>query len=259
MTDSLPIGYNRLIGGDFILKMRIDKFLSNQGIASRKESKSFLKAGRVSVNGIPVLKGDIKIDPQVDRIEIDGALQNYQEHIYLMLNKPKGVVSATDDTRHTTVLDLVPKELFRQGMFPAGRLDKDTTGFVLLTEDGEFAHNILSPRHHVPKTYHAVIDQPIAELEIKQLENGIVLKDGTQCMKAKFTVIFPGETPTLEIIIQEGRYHQIKRMFGAVGKKVLELKRIKIGGLALDPNLPEGQCREISVEELERITNCNRY
>ena len=157
------------------MKIRIDKFLSTQAIATRSQAKEMLRAGRVLVNGTPVKAADLKVDPEGDEIRVDGRVYGYQEHLYLMLNKPQGVVSATDDKVHRTVLDLVPPELRRRGLFPAGRLDRDTVGFVLITDDGEFAHNILSPRHHVPKTYEAGLDGPIGENERSVLAQGVVL------------------------------------------------------------------------------------
>lgn len=235
------------------MKIRIDKFLSTQAIATRSQAKEMLRAGRVLVNGTPVKAAEFKVDPQGDEIRVDGRVYGYQEHLYLMLNKPQGVVSATDDKVHRTVLDLVPPALRRRGLFPAGRLDRDTVGFVLITDDGEFAHNILSPRHHVPKTYEAGLDGPIGENELSVLAQGVVLGDGTKCRPAELTVLRAGEQPLVEIVIVEGRYHQIKRMFAAVGRKVLTLKRTKIGGLALDPSLKEGDCIAISPSNLEKI------
>lgn len=235
------------------MKIRIDKFLSTQAIATRSQAKEMLRAGRVFVNGTPVKAAEFKVDPQGDEIRVDGRVYGYQEHLYLMLNKPQGVVSATDDKVHRTVLDLVPPELRRRGLFPAGRLDRDTVGFVLITDDGEFAHNILSPRHHVPKTYEAGLDGPIGENELSVLAQGVVLGDGTKCRPAELTVLRAGEQPLVQIVIVEGRYHQIKRMFAAVGRRVLTLKRTKIGGLALDPALKEGDCIAISPSNLEKI------
>lgn len=235
------------------MKIRIDKFLSTQAIATRSQAKEMLRAGRVLVNGTPVKAADLKVDPEGDEIRVDGRVYGYQEHLYLMLNKPQGVVSATDDKVHRTVLDLVPPELRRRGLFPAGRLDRDTVGFVLITDDGEFAHNILSPRHHVPKTYEAGLDGSIGENELSVLAQGVVLGDGTKCRPAELTVLQSGERPLIQIVIVEGRYHQIKRMFAAVGRRVLTLKRTKIGGLALDPSLKEGDCIAISPSNLEKI------
>lgn len=235
------------------VNIRIDKFLSSQNIASRKQAKELLRAGRVLVNGVPVRAADSRVDPESDSICVDGRAYSYREHIYLMLNKPQGVVSATDDRVHTTVLDLVPEEFRRRGLFPAGRLDKDTVGFVLITDDGEFAHDILSPRRHVPKTYEAGLDGPVDESQLAVLAGGVELRDGTKCKPAQLEVLQGGERPLVRIVITEGRYHQIKRMFAAVGRTVLSLKRTKIGELELDPDLEEGKCAAISASNLKKI------
>ena len=168
-----------------------------------------------------------------------------------MMNKPKGVISASEDKSVPTVVDLVPDELKRSGLFPAGRLDSDTTGFVLITDDGDFAHRILSPKKHVEKTYHALLERPLSESDIKSFADGIELKDGTLCLESKLRSLGGSMA---EVIIHEGKYHQVKRMFAAVGNKVLELRRVKIGGLSLDESLKEGECREITSDELDAIT-----
>ncbi len=234
-------------------QIRLDKFFSSQNLATRKEVKELLKQGAILVNGQTGNKAEDKIDPEKDEICLNGTPVNYKKYLYLMMNKPQGVVSATNDRSQTTVLDLVPPELFRPGLFPAGRLDKDTTGFLLLTDDGEFAHRILSPKKHIAKTYHALLSAPLSEEQMKSFENGLVLKDGFQCLPARITPIGEGRTPLVEIVLWEGKYHQIKRMIGALGEKVLALKRVKMGGLPLDPDLQPGQCREILHKDVEKI------
>lgn len=234
-------------------QMRLDKFFSSQNLATRKEVRELIKQGSITVNGCSDIKPEEKIDPEKDEICLNGTSVNYKKYLYLMMNKPKGVVSATNDKSQSTVLDLVPPELFRPGLFPAGRLDKDTTGFVLLTDDGDFAHRILSPKKHISKTYHAVISAPLTDIQMKQFENGLVLKDGFQCLPAKITLLEDGEHPLVEIVLWEGKYHQIKRMIGALGEKVLSLKRVKLGNLLLDPDLGEGECREILHKDVEKI------
>ena len=194
----------------------------------------------------------MKADEGAD-IRIDGVSLNYKKHIYIMLNKPQGVISATEDRTQKTVLDLVPKELFRNGLFPAGRLDGDTTGFVLITDDGDFAHRILSPKNHIMKTYHATLRDPLSEEDIVRFREGLTLGDGTECLEAHVRVIESGEKTVAEIKICEGKYHQVKRMFASIGNKVLELRRVKMGELELDSSLPEGQCREITDEEFELL------
>ncbi len=170
-----------------------------------------------------------------------------------MLNKPQGVVSATNDRSQKTVLDLVPESLFRPDLFPAGRLDKDTTGFVLLTNDGDFAHRLLSPKHHIAKTYHAMLDGPIPEDMIARFREGVTLKDGFVCLPALLKPLTAERQPVVEIILYEGKYHQIKRMAAACGRHVLALKRVKMGNLPLDPDLPEGGCRELLHKEFVKL------
>ena len=239
-------------------KMRLDRFFSSQEILSRKDVRTALKYGRIAVNGTVIKKADLQIDPQTDRITLDNADVSYEPFVYLMLNKPKGVVSATDDKTHTTVLDLVPPELFRSDLFPAGRLDKDTTGFVLLTNDGDFAHRILAPGSHIEKHYEVLIDGRLTAEEEEYIRKGTVLADGYACMPCELTLLRDEAWPTYEIVLHEGKYHQIKRMFGTVQKGVVELKRTKMGGLTLDENLKEGECRKIVHKELDLIL-CKSY
>lgn len=232
---------------------RLDKVISSQGKYSRSEVKKLVKGGRVTVDGTAVKSADIKVDPAISVIAVDGQTLCYKKHIYIMLNKPQGVISASVDKTQKTVVDLVPKELFRQGLFPAGRLDADTRGFVLITDDGDFAHRILSPKNHILKTYHATLERPVTDEDIKKFRQGIELKDGTLCLEAQVRMI-EAELPVAEIKIHEGKYHQVKRMFAALGNRVVDLRRVEMGNLQLDESLAEGQCREIADEELERIT-----
>ncbi len=232
---------------------RIDKIIASQGQYSRSEVKKLIKLGRVTLDGRVLKSSDEKADPDINIIAIDGKAIGYKKHIYIMLNKPQGVVSATDDRDHETVIDLVPKHLKRDGLFPAGRLDADTVGFVLITDDGDFAHRILSPKNHIMKTYHATLQRKLTQEDINAFKNGIELKDGTLCLEAEVSPL-EGDAPMAQIKICEGKYHQVKRMFAALGNKVLYLKRVKMGELPLDEGLPEGQCREITPAELELIT-----
>jgi 16S rRNA pseudouridine516 synthase len=231
---------------------RIDKIIASQGKYSRSEVKKLVRDGRVTLDGKAVKSSDIKADPDQCNIAIDGKSIGYKKHLYIMLNKPQGVVSATEDTDHKTVIDLVPKELKRDGLFPAGRLDGDTVGFVLITDDGDFAHRILSPKNHIMKTYHATLQRPVTQEDIDAFRNGIELKDGTLCLEAQVRPL-EGDEPMAEIKICEGKYHQVKRMFAALGNKVVFLRRVKMGKLSLDESLGEGQCREITAEELRLI------
>ena len=231
---------------------RLDKIIASQGQYSRSEVKKLVKGGRVTLDGSVVRSSDVKADPDKSVIAIDGKVLGYKKHIYIMLNKPQGVVSATDDKDHKTVIDLVPKELRRDGLFPAGRLDGDTVGFVLITDDGDFAHEILSPKNHIMKTYHATLERPVTADDIRAFREGIELRDGTLCLEAEVRSL-DGDIPMAEIKICEGKYHQVKRMFAALGNKVVFLKRVKMGELFLDESLEEGQCREITPDELTLI------
>ena len=230
---------------------RLDKIISNQTGYSRKEVKDLVKQRRVLVNNEAVLKNDIKIDASNDVIAIDGKEINVKKFVYLMLNKPKGYVSATEDKNFPTILELVPVQFSHRDLFPAGRLDKDTTGLMLITDDGEFAHNILSPKKHIKKTYKVLIDIPMTEEMIAGFQDGIDLIDG-QCKSADLEIT--GEYTGIVTLI-EGRYHQIKRMFGCFGAKVLELERIGMGNFSLPNDLELGECREFSDAELKLLNS----
>ncbi len=236
---------------------RIDKIIASQGTLSRNEVKKLIKANLVRVNGQAIVKAEEKFDTSNIKIEIDGVPLFFKKNSYIMLNKPKGVVSASRDPKVKTVVDLVPKELYRKGLFPAGRLDVDTTGFVLITDDGDFAHRILSPKNHIQKTYRAMLVNPISDFDIKMLEQGIELADGTKCMGAEIEVIKESPNIIVEIKICEGKYHQIKRMFAAIGNRVIELDRVAMGGVKLDSALLRGECRELTNEELKNIEKQN--
>lgn len=232
---------------------RLDKILASQGSLSRRDVKEIVKKGRVSINGVVAKKSDIKIDIEKDLVTIDGEALSLKKHIYIMLNKPQGIVSASESDTDETVVDLVPDELFRKGLFPAGRLDKDTTGFVLITDDGDFAHKILSPKNHIFKTYLATLEHSLSDDDIDMLEKGITLADGTTLKEAKVEIIEDCEHPIVKIMICEGKYHQVKRMFAAAGNKVIALHRSKMGELELDSALKPGECREIVLDELKLI------
>ena len=234
-------------------KESLDKLIASQGLASRNDVKSMVRRGEVSVNGAVIKDSSIKVSYE-DDIKIKGKSLLQTEFTYIMLNKPKGVVSASEDKRDKTVVDILPDELKRKNLFPAGRLDKDTTGFSLITDDGNFAHRILSPARHVDKTYIAEVSEKIDFLKAKQaFADGIVLSDGTVLLSAKLELIEDGEKQVFKVVIKEGKYHQIKRMFASLGTSVVELKRIAIGGLLLDSSLKEGEARIISESELKLI------
>lgn len=233
-------------------KERIDKWIASTTTLSRKEVKALLRQKRVAVNGVTVTDGGFQTDAEQDAVAVDGVPFSIKPHIYIMLNKPTGIVSASRSQKEKTVVDLVPPQLQRNGLFPAGRLDKDTTGFVLITDDGDFAHRILSPKNHIQKTYIAHLEKPILPTEIAILKQGVVLRDGTQLLPASVDII--GEDmQTVQIRICEGKYHQIKRMLAAVGNRVTALRRTHMGALPLDAALPPGACREITPEELNKI------
>ncbi|MBE6783229.1 MAG: rRNA pseudouridine synthase [Ruminococcaceae bacterium] len=231
---------------------RLDKFISSQMNISRNDARSLIKNGSVSVDGLTSTDPASKFDAEKSDICVDGKEISFKEHIYIMMNKPQGVVSATQDPKIKTVIDIVPDDLKRKNLFPAGRLDRDTVGFMLITDDGDFAHRILSPSKHVPKTYIAHLRDKLSDEGRATLENGAVLSDGTQCMDAIVKLI-DDRGKIAEITIREGKYHQIKRMFASVGNEVIFLKRISIGNLMLDESLKEGECREITSKELESI------
>ena len=229
---------------------RLDKIVSSQTEYSRKDVKKLVLQKRIKINDMVVTKSDIKIEPNRDIILIDGKEINIVENIYLILNKPAGYISATEDKSQKTVLDLIDKKYLHRELFPAGRLDKNTTGMMIITDDGIFAHNILAPKKHISKTYEVEIDIPVTEEMKKGFENGINLNDGI-CKKAE--LIITGEY-TATVILTEGRYHQIKRMFGCFGGKVTRLHRIAMGQLRLPKDLNEGESRILSKDELDLLT-----
>lgn len=230
---------------------RLDKLLAAQGLGSRKEIKELVRRGCVAVEGRVVKSADLKIDPEA-AVTVEGKPVALKKHLYLMLNKPTGVVSASKGDGCPTVVDLVPPELRRRGLFPAGRLDKDTTGFVLITDDGAFAHDILSPRRHIPKTYVATLDGPLSNEVVRAFAGGIPLKNEDRCLPARLTIL---DDHTARVVLHEGMYHQIKRMFAACGLYVEALHRTAMGALPLDPALAPGQCRELSAAELALVQN----
>lgn len=230
--------------------MRIDKYLSNMGLGSRKEVKDFISKGFVLVNDKVVIKPTQKIDPDQDHVKVNNEEVIYREFIYLMLNKPKGVVSATKD-RGKTVLDLINSKYHNKNVFPAGRLDKDTEGLVLLTNDGKLAHNLLSPKKKVEKKYYAKVDVPLEKKDIEKFEQGIYLENEAYLtLPGKLEIISDYEC---YVYIKEGKYHQVKRMLSSLGKNVVYLKRISIGSLVLDENLELGQYRELTDKEIDLL------
>lgn len=231
---------------------RLDKILSNLGYGSRKEIKSIVKKGLVEIDGKLAKDNGMQVDPEASVIKVNGEEIVYKKYIYLMMNKPNGVVSATYDKFDETVVDLLYAEDAVFEPFPVGRLDKDTVGLLLLTNDGDLNHRLISPKHHVDKLYYAEIDKAVNETDIKAFEKGIVLDDGYKCMPAKLEILESDEEGAkVQVTLQEGKFHQVKRMFESVGKKVVYLRRIAFGGLPLDESLEEGQYRELTEEELK--------
>lgn len=233
--------------------MRIDKMLSNLGFGSRKEVKKLLKDGAVQINQKTAKSGKEHVDPKADLVTVHGEEIEYKEFIYLMMNKPPGVISATEDHHDETVVDLLAFEDAVYEPFPVGRLDKDTEGLLLLTNDGQLAHRLLSPKKHVPKTYFAVINQEVTEEDVRAFREGVILDDGYETKPGKLTILKSGIRSDIELTITEGKFHQVKRMFEAVGKKVLYLQRISMGPLSLDESLELGEYRELTEEEVSRL------
>lgn len=264
---------------------RLDKIVASTGLWSRKDAKILAKKGLIKVNGTVVKSPDIKVNPQEDTIIVDGKELSYNKNLWLMLNKPAGYVTATTDAREKTVMELLPRSMAKRNLFPVGRLDKDTEGLLLLTNDGAAAHRLLSPKYHVDKVYFARVSGLLTGVDVEAFKNGMELEDGTKCQSAELEIVnvsgsapadYPHtkatqiadtsndapsadvhstDTPITEacITIREGKYHQIKRMMAALGKKVIYLERIKMGGLSLDPTLKRGDFRELTPMEIESL------
>lgn len=230
--------------------IRLDRILSEAGVVSRKEAKALIKSGRVSIDGVPAAAGEEKYDPSAVRICVDGEAVDHKTFRYLMMNKPCGVLSATEDPSQQTVIDLLPEALRRQGLFPVGRLDKDTTGLLILTNDGGFSHSVISPKRHVAKIYRATVDGVLDGADVRAFADGLTLADGTVCMPAELII----ERPSVGCVtVFEGKYHQVKRMFASRGKHVTALQRLSIGSLSLDKTLDYGEYRELTAEERRKI------
>jgi 16S rRNA pseudouridine516 synthase len=243
--------------GNAVKKQRLDKVLSHIGVGSRSDIRKQAKQGLITVNGALVKDSGFHVDPNHDKIEVGGQAVTYREYVYLMMNKPPGVLSATEDKRDRTVLDLLQREYTLFEPFPVGRLDKDTVGLLLLTNDGKLAHELLSPRKHVPKTYEAAVEGEVNADDVAAFAAGVELEDGYVTLPAQLTILGRERGSEvishISLIITEGKFHQVKRMFQAVGKKVIFLKRVSMGELKLDESLPPGACRELTAEELRLL------
>ena len=234
--------------------MRLDKCLADCGLGTRSEVKSLLKAKRITVNGKVVTNGKVQVNPETDEILFDGETIQYEEFVYIMMNKPKGVVSATEDNLHKTGLDLIDQVYFKKGVFPVGRLDIDTHGLLLLTNDGELAHRLLSPKKHVTKIYQVRVEGVMTTEDATAFKNGIVLSDGTECMPARLDILSTTQDESIvQIHLKEGKFHQVKRMVKACGKTVVDLERLTMGPLKLDESLALGESRPLTEEELESL------
>ena len=237
-------------------RMRLDRIIAAAGRYSRREVKLLVRQGRVLVDGVPARSPEEKTDPETAEITVDGEVLRYRRYTWLMLHKPAGVLSATEDGRGKTVLDLLAPELRRQGLFPVGRLDKDTEGLLLLTNEGGLAHDLLSPRRHVDKVYYVRAAGTLTEEDCRAFASGMTLGDGLACLPAGLEILSAGPESEALVTLREGKFHQIKRMLAARGKPVLYLKRIKMGNLTLDPALARGDYRYLTEEEVQELRNC---
>lgn len=233
--------------------MRLDKLLANMGYGSRKEVKALLKQGALKVDGETIKNGAYHVDPHKQVVTLFGDVVEYKPFIYIMLNKPQGVLSATEDIKDRTVIDLLPLEWRHYEPFPVGRLDKDTEGLLLLTNDGQMAHRLLSPKKEVPKTYFAKVEGVVSVEDQMQFAQGVELDDGYQTKSGELRILHSDTISEIELTITEGKFHQVKRMFEAVGKKVIYLKRLSMGPLALDERLALGEYRELTEMELDEL------
>lgn len=231
--------------------MRLDKFLCDMGFGSRKDVKKLIKEKKVEVNGETAKKGEAQVDENGDEVFVSGKKAEYKKFVYLMLNKPEGVVSANEDREHKTVMSLVPEEYRHFDLFCVGRLDIDTTGLLLLTNDGDFSHHITSPKHKVNKKYFARVSGELNEEDIARFKDGITISGGEKCESALLEILeVKGGESEAHLTISEGKFHQVKRMYEAVGKKVLSLKRVSIGNVVLDESLKLGEMRPLTEEEI---------
>ena len=227
--------------------LRLDKCLCDLGLGTRSEIRDWIRGGRVSVDGRVLRRPEEKLDPETAELELDGKSLRYRSRRYFMMDKPEGVITATEDAAQKTVLDLLPPELRRLGLFPVGRLDKDTSGLLLLTNDGDFSHRVTSPKGGVWKRYLAELDGDPDESDAAAFREGLLLGDGTRCLPAGLKRLGAGRCI---VTVQEGKYHQVKRMLASRGKPVLKLRRLSVGGLELDESLGPGGVRELEADDL---------
>jgi 16S rRNA pseudouridine516 synthase len=236
--------------------MRIDKLLSDLGIASRKDASRVARSGGITVDGTVVKDPSKHVDPEKNKVTYLGREVCYQRFTYVMLNKPEGYVSSTDDTKNPYVTELLPEELRKRELFPVGRLDKDTTGLMILTNNGQLAHSLLSPKKHVSKVYYFTAAEPLRAGVEEQFKDGVTLSDGYECKSAEISL--SGDRLSGEITLTEGKYHQIKRMIAAMGNKVVTLERIEFATIPLDKTLSRGTWRYLTDEEINILENANK-
>jgi 16S rRNA pseudouridine516 synthase len=232
--------------------IRLDKYLADIGIGSRSEVKKYIKKGQVKVDNQLIKDIGYKVNLDKEKVYFDNNLLEYNKYIYLMLNKPAGVVSATRDNVHKTVIDLIDKK-YQKNIFPVGRLDIDTEGLLLITNDGQLAHDLLSPKKKIPKTYYAKVQGQVTNKEVKEFENGLIIDDNFTALPAKLEILESGQVSKVNVTIYEGKFHQVKRMFEAVGMKVIYLKRISMASLELDKNLEISSYRQLTDDEIRKL------
>ena len=237
---------------DVIMKIRLDKFLADMGFGTRSQVRQQIAGGNVTVNGLPARRPELKVDTDKDRVLFCGTEAAYAQYEYYMLNKPAGVVSATEDKKERTVLDLL-QERKRKDLFPVGRLDKDTEGLLLITNNGDLAHRLLAPGRHVDNVYYAEIDGKVTREDAELFRAGVDIGDKKKTMPAFLEILSSADRSEILLTIREGRFHQVKRMFHAVGKEVLFLRRIQMGPLKLDEKLRPGEYRRLTKEEVEKL------
>lgn len=232
---------------------RLDKILANIGFGSRKEVKKLIKSGAVEIDGYITTDAESKVDPEKQAIRVNGTLISYKKYIYLIMNKPQGVITATEDSRSSTVIDLIDEKHLRFDISPVGRLDKDTEGLLILTNDGGMNHSLTSPKKNVDKVYYAEVAGRVNTKDIELFREGITLKDGYKALPADLEIIEESDISKIKVTVREGKYHQVKRMFEAVSKKVIFLKRLSMGSLELDEDLEPGEYRELTEEEVKEL------
>lgn len=239
------------------MKIRLDKYLADMGLGTRSQIKKEIRSGQVVVNGISICRPEVKIDTGQDKVIFHGEPVTYEEYEYFMLNKPAGVISAASDRQETTVIDLI-KDRKRDNLFPVGRLDKDTEGLLIITNNGELAHRLLSPKKHVDKVYFARINGRVTQSDVDIFSRGVDIGDEKPTLPADLVICTSDEVSEIRLTIREGRFHQVKRMFQAVGKEVVYLKRLRMGGITLDESLKPGEYRRLTEEEVERLCSQER-